>query len=551
MKRNFVLLFVLISGFAPAQKLKKEDKQLLANLQQHISFLADDKLEGRRTGTLGEQMAAEYISQQFKEAGLVPKGTSGYLQSFEISEGNKIAATTYCTIDGQPLLLNKEFFPLAYSANLTMETLPSVGLPEISMPWFWNVAELMEENKNNPHFDVDNAIKERAAEVKKKGATGLFIYNTGSIADGIKFNSKDPSVALNIPVVYFTKEAVAKYLSDDAATLDMKLKLVIAPQSRTGRNVVGYIDNGALTTVVLGAHYDHLGHGEDGNSMLRNTTTEIHNGADDNASGTAAIIELAKLLVPSKLKANNYLFIAFSGEELGLFGSKYFTEHPTVPLSSINYMINLDMVGRLNDSSHVISIGGYGTSPAWGPMFAAAGKSGLYKGPLVYHFDSSGTGPSDHTSFYRKDIPVLFYFSGLHPDYHKPSDDFDKINYAGELHIVKHIYSLIEAGDKQNQKLAFTKTRETQMASSSFKVTLGIMPDYTYSGIGVRVDGVTDNRPAQKAGLKTGDVITKLGDYTVTEMENYMEALSKFKKGDKTTVYYNRSTEKLSASIEF
>ena len=285
--------------------------------------------------------------------------------------------------------------------------------------------------------------------------------------------------------------------------------------------------------------------------MLRNTTTEIHNGADDNASGTAAIIELAKLLVPSKLKANNYLFIAFSGEELGLFGSKYFTEHPTVPLSSINYMINLDMVGRLNDSSHVISIGGYGTSPAWGPMFAAAGKSGLYKGPLVYHFDSSGTGPSDHTSFYRKDIPVLFYFSGLHPDYHKPSDDFDKINYAGELHIVKHIYSLIEAGDKQNQKLAFTKTRETQMASSSFKVTLGIMPDYTYSGIGVRVDGVTDNRPAQKAGLKTGDVITKLGDYTVTEMENYMEALSKFKKGDKTTVYYNRSTEKLSASIEF
>jgi hypothetical protein len=255
--------------------------------------------------------------------------------------------------------------------------------------------------------------------------------------------------------------------------------------------------------------------------------------------------------VPSKLKANNYLFIAFSGEELGLFGSKYFTEHPTIDLSSVNYMINMDMIGRLNEATNVITIGGYGTSPLWGTAFSLSGKNGLYKGPLVYKFDSSGTGPSDHTSFYKKEIPVLFYFTGLHPDYHRPTDDMDKINYTGEMHIVKHIYSLIEAEDKQKSKLAFTKTRETQTSTASFSVTLGIMPDYTFNGVGVRVDGVTDDRPAQKAGIKTGDIITKLGDYPVTDMEKYMEALSKYKKGDKTTVYYNRNTEKLSATIEF
>ena len=552
MKRDLVLLLLFISTFAQAQKLKKEDKQMIADLQQYISFLADDKLEGRRTGTAGEQAAAEYISQQFKAAGLQPKGTDGYLQPFDIAEGKKIAGTTFCTINGKPLEVEKEFFPLVYSANISMEALPSAGLQEISMPWFWNIAELLEENKGNPHFDVDNAIKEKAAEAKKKGATGLFIYNTSSIDDGIKFNGLDRSEPLSIPVIYFTKKATASYLSDDAATLDMNLKVEIEPKKRTGKNVIGFIDNGAATTVILGAHYDHLGYGEDGNSLYQNSPAQIHNGADDNASGVAAVIELAKMLAPSKLKAANYLFIAFSGEELGLFGSKYFTEHPTINLSSVNYMINMDMVGRLSDSSNVVTIGGYGTSPVWGNLFSLSGKNSLYKGPLVYRFDSTGTGPSDHTSFYRKDIPVLFYFTGLHTDYHKPTDDADKINYTGEMYLVKHIYSLIQAADKQGGKLAFSKTREVSVGTATaFKVTLGIMPDYAYNGAGIRVDGLSENRPAQKAGLKTGDVITKLGDYPVPDMDHYMQALNKFNKGDKTTVYYNRNTEKLSAMIEF
>jgi hypothetical protein len=289
-----------------------------------------------------------------------------------------------------------------------------------------------------------------------------------------------------------------------------------------------------------------LGYGEDGNSMLRTGERLIHNGADDNASGTAALIELAFLLSKSKSKQFNYLFIAFSAEELGLNGSKYFSENPTISLNTVNYMINMDMVGRLNDSTHVITIGGYGTSPSWKPLI-----DNIKDNPFIIKYDSSGTGPSDHTSFYRKDIPVLFFFTGLHTDYHKPSDDADKINYVGELKIIYFIKQLIE-NDKQHEKIAFTKTREQSSGSSTrFSVSLGIMPDYTFPGNGVRVDGVSDGRPAKKAGISTGDVIRQLGDFKTSSVESYMQALSNFKKGDKTNVIILRGETELVYEIIF
>jgi Zn-dependent M28 family amino/carboxypeptidase len=298
--------------------------------------------------------------------------------------------------------------------------------------------------------------------------------------------------------------------------------------------------------VVIGAHYDHLGYGEDGNSMLRNGEKLIHNGADDNASGTAALVELARLLKKSKATRQNYLFIAFSGEELGLYGSKYYVEHPTVSISDINYMINMDMVGRLNDSSRTVTIGGFGTSPAWNSLLTAARNPGFR-----VKYDSSGTGPSDHTSFYRKDIPVLFFFTGLHTDYHRPSDDADRINYTGELLIVRYIQAVVEASGSAG-KLAFLKTREQQTSTSArFSVSMGIMPDYTFSGNGVRVDGVSENRPAIKAGIRAGDIVIKLGDYTISSVESYMQALGKFKKGDATRATVRRGNEELSFDIVF
>ena len=551
MRKIFLTYFLFAFVVVDAQKLKKEDKQLIANLQKHISYLASDSLEGRRTGTEGEQKALLYISDEFKNIGLLPKGTSNYLQPFEVDEGKEISPATHLTVGGQFLTLNKDFFPLAFSANTSIEALPSMSIQELQMPWFFVIKELLELKEQNPHFALDVHLKAKAKEFAEKGATALFVYNSTATKDGLFFNEKDRSEVLSIPVVYLTPTAVKKYFNDPSATLDIKLKTEIQPKSRKGSNVIGFIDNKAPTTVVIGAHLDHLGYGEDGNT-LDPSTKQVHNGADDNASGVAAVIELARMLKSSDLKQNNYLFIGFSGEELGLYGSKFFVEHPTVDLSTVNYMINLDMIGRLKEGTPLLTVGGFGTSPSWAAAYQQRGKRGLYDNSISFKFDSSGTGPSDHTSFYLKGIPVLFYFTGLHTDYHKATDDIDKINFNGELSVVKHIFSLIESQNKTNNKLAFTKTKETlSTTSASFSVTLGIMPDYTFNGNGVRIDAVSEKRPAEKAGLKVGDVIVQLGTTPTGSMEDYMQALGNFKKGDKTTVQYNRGNQKLSAEVEF
>jgi aminopeptidase YwaD len=543
----FIFSWSLIQ-IVPAQKLKKADKIIFSNLETHIRYLADDKLEGRRTGMPGEKLASDYIIAEFTKAGLQPDGTNNdWLQPFDVDDGKQIDATTSLIINAIPLRLNEDFFPLAYSAAKSVEGAPAIALQENGVPWFIDLKELLEENQNNPHFDLDNIVHEKITDCAKKGATAIILYNTSAIQDNIAFNAKDKSPPATIPVLYVSKEAVKKFLKDESASLEIKMTVSMSEKIRVGHNVIGFIDNGSANTVIVGAHYDHLGYGEDGNSMYRGTERLIHHGADDNASGTAALIELAKLLKQSKYKNNNYLFIAFSGEELGLFGSKYFTEHPTIELDKVNYMINMDMVGRLNDSSRSLTIGGYGTSPEWGELFTSNDDKKYFS----LKYDSSGTGPSDYTSFYRKDIPVLFFFTGLHKDYHRPSDQYDKINYLGELQVVKYIFSLMETLNSKG-KLAFSKTRETQTTTSArFSVTLGIMPDYTFSGTGVRIDGISDGKPAQKAGLQTGDIILKLGDYPVSSLENYMQALSKFKKGDETKVRYKRASEEAEASVRF
>lgn len=545
---RFFIVTLLISSSVVGQRLSKADRAIVANLKAHISYLADDKLEGRRAGTAGEQLAREYISAQFQKAGLEPKGENGtWFQPFEINDGKQVNPQTLLLINGHELKLDDEFFPLVYSANKTLEAAVSMALKERDVPWFFDLKDLLEDNKDNPHYDLEEAIRNKAKQSAEKGATALILYNSSAIQDGLKFNAKDRAETLPIPVVYLTDKARRQYLADESATLDMRLKVDIGARQRTGHNVVGYINNNAPYTVVFGAHYDHLGYGEDGNSMLRTGEKLIHNGADDNASGTAALIELARLMKSSKNKNNNYVFVAFSGEELGLNGSKYFTENPTINLQEVSYMINMDMVGRLYDGNKPLTVGGYGTSPAWGELFGSMKKSKQ----LNISFDSSGTGPSDHTSFYRKDIPVLFFFTGTHSDYHRPSDDADKINYTGELQIIRLIESIV-SGAAGKGKLAFTKTREQQTSTTArFSVSLGIMPDYTFSGAGIKVDGVSEGRPAQKAGIKTGDVILQLGEHSINSMEAYMQALGKFKKGDKVVVKYKRGSEELETNVEF
>ena len=308
-------------------------------------------------------------------------------------------------------------------------------------------------------------------------------------------------------------------------------------KEQKGYNVVGFLNNKAPYTIVIGAHYDHLGLGHDHNSLDANPEGKIHNGADDNASGTAGVLELANYFSKNKkIEPFNFLFICFSGEELGLLGSKKWCENPDINLNNINYMINMDMIGRLNDSTKKLMIYGVGTSPSFVPLLDSLKLNFNIKK------DSSGIGPSDQTSFYLKDIPVLHFFTGQHSDYHKPSDDAEKVNYKGEAEVLSYIVNVIEKTFHYS-KLTFSKTRNPDMGKSSFKVTMGVMPDYTFDGLGMRIDGVTENKPAFKAGLKTGDIVIKIGEFIIKDLQTYMKALSKYEKGQTTTIEVIRNEE--------
>ncbi len=393
----------------------KTERSVENRIKQDIEVLADDKLEGRATGTQGEILAASHIAKRFKDLGLLAKGTNEYIQAFT-------------------------FVP-----------------------------------KTDPHAEV-------------------------------KYGEK----------------------SDE--------------ESLTGRNVIGFIDNNAENTIVIGAHYDHLGMGNEG-SLYRGDPM-VHNGADDNASGVAVMLHLADKLLEGNTN-NNYLFIAFSGEEMGLLGSNYFVKNPTIDITKVNYMINMDMVGRLKKNK-TLAIYGTGTSPIWQETIEKANN----KHTFDLKTNTSGVGPSDHTSFYLQDIPVLHLFTGQHVDYHKPSDDFEKLNYEGMLQISNYIFRIISDINPQG-KIAFTKTANESDDTPRFKVTLGVIPDYLFDGKGMRIDGVSENRPAQKAGLQKGDVVIQLGEHEVTDMKTYMRALSKFENGNKTTVKVDRNGEVIEAEVTF
>jgi hypothetical protein len=309
----------------------------------------------------------------------------------------------------------------------------------------------------------------------------------------------------------------------------------------TGNNVIGFIDNQVENTIIIGAHYDHLGFGGEG-SLYRDSIKAIHNGADDNASGVAILLNLAAKL-KTKNTNNNYLLMAFSGEEMGLLGSNYFVKNPTIDTKKVSYMINMDMVGRLKQDS-ALAVYGTGTSP----IFKQTLKSHNNKFKLIQQ--ESGVGPSDHTSFYLADIPVLHFFTGQHEDYHKPGDDSEKLNYDGMELISDYIFNIIADLDN-NGKLAFRKTKNESEETPRFKVGLGVIPDYMFDGKGMRIDGISEEKPAQKAGLQKGDIVIQLGDSTVVDMMSYMRALSVFKAGDESKVVVKRGNEEVEKVINF
>lgn len=550
--RLFVICFFLslFCAQSPDFAKGKPDNKMAERLKADIYFLASDSLEGRRTGSEGERKAGDYIEKRYRDIGIGPYNET-YRHPFNFIYGKEIAGATQIKLGNNTLNLKDEAFPLPFSASKRVlgEVLPDVM--EQGNVWMINLYADKDE-ANNAHFDAEKSMFDRSREAQKNGATGIVFYDGFGSKWPPAFNGLTDNEFIDIPVVFITHDAYKKYVPDDGDTnkpksnIPVELAVSIKKTDRTGTNIAAYIDNKAPYTVILGAHYDHLGRGEDGNSMAANSKGQIHHGADDNASGTAALLEIAAWVKKNnkKLHHYNYMFVNFSGEELGLLGSKNFVKNEKIDSVQTAYMLNMDMVGRLNDSTHVLTIGGVGTSPAWAEFTNKPPKQ------FKFNIDSSGIGPSDHTSFYHEGIPVLFFFTGTHKDYHKPSDLAEHINYAGEVEVIKYEEEVIKKMDK-SPKPKFTVTKQSTVGKVNFKVTLGIMPDYSYQDGGVRVDGVSENRPAKNAGIKEGDIIIQLGDVKVQGMQSYMEALSKFRAGDKTNVIIMRTGQKMVLPLEF
>lgn len=530
---------LLCLGTASAQNVS--EKKIVKQLKKDISYLASDKLEGRRTGSDGEKMAADYVIKYYTDNGISGYNNQ-YLYPFTFTIGRTQGQNTKIMVNNIDLKKEKLAFPLSFSGNSAAAGAIMPGVMEEGKIWMMPMFE-DEDQAKDAHFNWEKSAFERCEKAIKSGATAVIFYDQYNAKYPAEFNKRTEYEPLAIPVAYITYDGYTKHIANNSE-VELNIDTDLKDKKLTGNNVLAHINYNAKYTVVIGAHYDHLGRGEDGNSLHAAKDGAIHNGADDNASGTAALMQLANWIKTNGIKNYNYVFMHFSAEELGLIGSKKIVEQLGLDSNSVAYMINMDMVGRLNDSTHALTVGGVGTSPVWGKVVNMDDER------FKIITDSSGVGPSDHSSFYYKGIPVLFFFTGTHTDYHKPSDDAEKINYSGQAQIMQYIYSVVAKMDKM-PKPAYTATKQTTVGKVRFKVTLGVMPDYSYTDGGLRIDGVTDGKPAMKAGLKGGDIILKIGEHDIRGIQTYMETLGKFAEGDKTKVIIKRDGKEMTLPLEF
>jgi aminopeptidase YwaD len=528
-------------------------------MKEHIVYLSSNELEGRETGKKGEQLASTYIVEQFKSLGLIPKGANNdWLQPFDFL--NKLKPKTDCafSIDGRAIKIEEGYAIFPQSGDGSMEGVPvyvgfGIQAPPLAHDDYKTAGDVKGKivlidrgtpDGDDPHgkFGEYAAIDLKVETAIKMGAAGIiFVDPTNQQLEAPVMNFTRKVGRQSIPIVYVSNTNAKSIVGKNVVG-----KIGLDEENLTGHNVIGMLDYKQPFTIVIGGHYDHLGYGDDGS--LHRGEPAIHNGADDNASGTAMVIELARGISQNPdLHKFNYLFMAFSGEEKGLYGSNYFSKNPTIDLSKVSCMLNFDMVGRLDPEKNTLGVNAVGTSPFWKEALA-----GIQIDDMKVKTAESGVGPSDHTSFYLKDLPVLHFFSGTHSDYHKPSDDESLVNYEGIDKIYRYVWALLVKMNEKGEKLAFSQTKNDEEGEAPrWKVSLGVVPDYLYDGEGMRIDGVTEGKPASKAGLLAGDVVIKMNDDEVKDMMSYMRALAKFNKGDTAVVVVLRKGKPKKKKVTF
>jgi aminopeptidase YwaD len=644
LKLNQTVLALLLTASFAVSVLAQQPSSTTPSadrLRQVIAYLASDALEGRRTGTPGANDAAHYIAGEFNRFGLQPglqmarpartrgENQARYLQPFPyvasvaLGSKNVLTITTQAVTDVpngilvETLHVGDDWIPLGFSSNGKVESdaiiFAGYGISSAELKYDDYAASSVKDrvaiifagtpDGDNPHGQFVQAGQTRfkVAAARAAGARALIIISGENklTDDRLSRLSYDNAGESGLPVVLISRKAAASLLGGAealsafekiaaarTATLPIpkrvSLTVDVVRRESPSFNVIGILPGSdpklKSEAIVIGAHYDHLGRGGEGSLAAREG--DIHHGADDNASGVAGLIELARMFSSHKLR-RTVVFIAFSGEEEGLIGSSFYVNHPVVPLTNTVAMINMDMIGRLKEQNLIV--GGVGTAQEWRSMIEADNSVqgmtvsvnatevqasipnsfpivvGANGRPVVTldparHFmltlNEDGYGPSDHSSFYAKQVPVLFFWTGTHNDYHKPSDTADKINYEGEARIVSFVARIVRDLDKSDKRPTYAVAKsDSQGRSTGFRVYLGTIPNYAESNDGLKLDGVRDDSPASKAGLKAGDKIMKMAGHEVKNVYDYTYALGEMKAGQEYEVEIVRGTERLTLRI--
>lgn len=657
-----LLIIALVTGAFAQQRSIGSNEPSADRLHTHVTYLAADKLEGRRTGTPGAGEAARYIADLFSRLGLRPGGnvtgkihgrTDFYMQPFPyvasvaLGKGNAMSFASHAgaapmNAAAVDVRLAEDWMPFSWSANARVQSSPVVFVgygiiaSELNYDDYSGV-ELKNRialalagtpDGDNPHgsFARYTDLRFKAAAARDHGARALLIIarEENFKDDNLSHLRTDDNSAgdAGIPVVAISRQVARRALAaaTGAPTLE-ELEKALSGASRTNSEQVGHKNFSALLpnvafavtsdlvhreapamnvvgildgsdqklkneAIVIGAHYDHLGRG--GQGSLAPREGEVHHGADDNASGVAAVLELARFFSNVRQRPRRTIvFIAFSGEEEGLLGSSYYVNHAVVPLAQTIAMINMDMIGRLKDDKLII--GGVGTATEWKSWIAQTNGGGdlnvktaataaannatpnpqtventahaTASGQAVGGVNSrqrfalttteDGYGPSDHSSFYSKQVPVLFFWTGTHEDYHKPTDTADKINYEGEARIVAYVRDIVQTIDESEKRPGYTVAKSDAVVgrSTGFRVYLGTIPNYAEATDGVKLDGVRDDSPAAKAGLKAGDRIVRLAGRDVRNVYDYTYALGEMRAGQEYEIEIVRGSERLMFKI--
>jgi hypothetical protein len=615
--RKYIFSFLILASLVfsvPAQSVKPSEAE--KNLRTHVAYLASDTLEGRRTGEAGATSAAGYVANmfaQYKLAGILQTNVKGktsrnFLQPFPYISGVALGQDNLLRIiPANPQNENKmevgiNWMPNGFSPNAEIAAAPII---------FAGYGIVAGERRYDDYAGLDARGKivlvldgtpdgvnpnssfarfnlhAKAKIAQEKGARALLIIARESDFKNDRFAQLKYDQTLGetaIPVAAIMRSHGAELLgAGDEKGLDeiekwlmlrkdapanVQIRLTVEPKATAqmrlsltkkqteAYNVIGIVEgmDAVLKNeiIVIGAHYDHLGKG--GAGSLAVNSSEIHHGADDNASGVAAMLELARQFAKEKKNKRTIVFMAFGGEEEGLLGSKFYTNNPVFPLDRTVAMINLDMVGRLNENK--LTVGGIGTASEWKDLLSVKNNIEV---PVVkeiipafaLQLNEEGFGPSDHSSFYSKQIPVLFFFTGTHADYHKPTDTAEKINYDGLLKITNYVSEIVKTIDANPKRPSYTVAKSSGTGGrTGFNVTIGVVPGYAESTDGLLLDGVRDGSPAALAGIKAGDKIVKFAGKEIRNISDYTIVLGELKADTEYEIEVVRAAERLTLKVK-